>query len=99
MCITDFRHTLHCYLLSFLYDLPAWRDCILPFRLDVCRIDPTNVESLCRVEMESISVLGRGRQELSRHTHTLQSFSIDGEYNVFTVNENLFISFIKITKR
>ncbi|XP_047988222.1 rho GTPase-activating protein 21 isoform X2 [Leguminivora glycinivorella] len=31
-----------------------------------------------KVEMESISVLGRGRQELSRHTHTLQSFSIDG---------------------
>lgn len=44
--------------------------------------------------MESISVLGRGRQELSRHTHTLQSFSIDGEYNVSTANENLFIYFI-----
>ncbi|XP_073944334.1 rho GTPase-activating protein 23-like isoform X3 [Choristoneura fumiferana] len=35
-------------------------------------------EGANKVEIESISVLGRGRQELSRHTHTLQSFSIDG---------------------
>ncbi|KAJ8725450.1 hypothetical protein PYW08_003633 [Mythimna loreyi] len=31
-----------------------------------------------KIELESMQALGRGRQELSRHTHALTNFSIDG---------------------
>ncbi|XP_041977780.1 uncharacterized protein LOC121732070 isoform X4 [Aricia agestis] len=31
-----------------------------------------------KIEMESVSVVSRNRQEISSHTHTLNSFSIDG---------------------
>ncbi|XP_052758248.1 rho GTPase-activating protein 23 isoform X4 [Galleria mellonella] len=31
-----------------------------------------------KIEIETMAALGRGRQELSRHTHALNNFSIDG---------------------
>lgn len=37
-----------------------------------------------RIELESMQALGRGRQELSRHTHALTNFSIDGEFTLYS---------------
>ncbi|KAJ0180336.1 hypothetical protein K1T71_003740 [Dendrolimus kikuchii] len=35
-------------------------------------------EGVNKIEIEAMTALGRGRQELSRHTHALTNFSIDG---------------------
>lgn len=38
-----------------------------------------NLVPFSRMEMEAMVTMSRGRQELSRHTHTLTNFSIDGK--------------------
>ncbi|XP_037295377.1 rho GTPase-activating protein 21-B isoform X3 [Manduca sexta] len=50
----------------------------------------TRQDGVNKIELESMSALGRGRQELSRHAHALTNFSIDGTGDLVSSLTNTF---------